>query len=244
MQVNNFGKFIPDLVVETLKKSIYRIDTPRNYWVGINDEPRNNLELYTLKSVRVLFPDIPWDKVHGLEWWYHIGKTIRGVNPHFDCDEQRKMRDKVITTPMGCSINYLTDSLEAPTVITNVEPDWYPGDRFYRPTEVTYSFPGKGKTITFRPKYLHGIKTAELKSDRITLMCNVWHYRPDETVRVSLVEDLANFELFPVEPTPPALYSGATQPFPFPYFGGSSTLPYPSSHSLFDTLTVPVSQVG
>jgi hypothetical protein len=238
MDIKDFGKAIPDEVVALLKKSIYKVDTPRNYWVGINDTPRNNLELYTLKSVKNLFPEIPQEKIHGLEWWYHIGKTIRGVNPHFDCDEQRKMRDKVITTPLGCSINYLTDSLEAPTVITNVEPDWYPGERFHKPTTVTYSFPGKGKTITFNSRYLHGIKTAELKSDRITLMCNVWHYRPDETVRVALVEDLVDFELPAATPKPPETYEGTVEPFPFEYFGGRATLPYPKDRKLFQTLSL------
>lgn len=59
MNVKDFGKIIPDEVVTLLKKSIYKIDTPRNYWVGIEDTPKNNLELFTFKvstSCTPLFP--------------------------------------------------------------------------------------------------------------------------------------------------------------------------------------------
>lgn len=236
MNVKDFGKIIPDEVVALLKQSIYKIDTPRNYWVGIDDTPKNNLELFTFKSLDILHPSIPREQICGFEWWYHIGKTIRGVNPHFDCDEHKKMNEKIISTPLGCSINYLTDSPEAPTIITNVEPDWHRDSRFYAPTQTVYSFPGVGKSLTFSPKYLHGIKTASLKTDRITLMCNVWNYRPKETVRVSLVEELVEFELLPRVPSPPTPYSNETEPFQFDYFGGGACLRCPKEFQAGDTL--------
>ncbi len=236
MNIKTFNQFIPDHIVQVLKRSIYKIDTPRNYWVGINDVPRNNLELYTQESIKFLFPNILREDIVGLEWWYHIGKTIRGVNPHFDCDEQRKMKEKIITTPLGCSINYLTDSVEAPTVITNVEPDWWPSDRFYNPTEVVYSFPGKGKTITFGPRYFHGIKNASLKTDRITLMCNVWNYRPAETVRVNLVEELVELSLSAQDPLSCGHYDETVEPFDFSYLGKKVLLPYPTQRNLYETL--------
>ena len=236
MNVKDFGKVIPDKVVELLKKSIYKIDTPRNYWVGVEDAPRNNLELFTFKSLEILHPSIPREQICGFEWWYHIGKTIRGVNPHFDCDEHKKMNEKIISTPLGCSVNYLTDSAEAPTVITDVEPEWHCEPRFYSPTQVSYSFPQKGKSITFDPKYLHGIKNATLASDRITLMCNVWGYRPKDTVRVILEEDLVDFSLLPRTPSFPSLASRSDEIFHFPYFGGSASLPYPADPKPGDTL--------
>ena len=242
MIVNDFGKVCPDHVGEILKESISKIDTPRNYWVGVNDTPQNNLELYTFKLTEILHPHIARSEICGFEWWYHIGRTIKGVNPHFDCDEYRKMEEKVITTPMGCSITYLTDSVEAPTVITNVEPDWYPHEKFQRPTEVVYSFPGKGKVITFGPKYLHGIKTATLASDRITVMCNIWNYQPSRTVRVALVEELEDFDLVPRTSVLPRNYEGDCEPFAFNYFGVSASLPFPKEPQLSDTLVLNTNQ--
>ena len=227
-------------MLDTLTESISKIDTPRNYWVGLNDAPRNNIELYTLRSWRAYHPTIDPRSVVGLEWWYHVGKTIIGVNPHFDCDEQKKMREHVIRVPLGCTINYLSDSPEAPTVITNVEPDWYPGEKFYRPTEVVYSPPTAGKTITFNPRYLHGIKAADLTNSRVTLMCNVWDYRPDGTFRVDLVEELADISFDTGHPVPPVEYLGETVPFNFSYFGGSATLPYPAGGARMTvSLTLP-----
>lgn len=236
MEVKDFGKLIPDAVIETLKESISKAGEPNNYWIGLGETPRNNLELFTLKSIGVLFPHVPRSSIVGLEWWFHVGRTIKRVPPHFDCDEQKKMEERSIVSPLGCSVNYLTSSAEAPTVITNVEPDWFQDGRCDQPTEVTYSFPGAGKTITFGPRYLHGVKSASLDSDRITLMCNVWDHRPSNTIRCLMEEELYDFELMPQAGSPPVDYTGPAKNLVFPYFGHSPTLPYPVDPQPFDTL--------
>ena len=50
------------------------------------------------------------------------------------------------------------------------------------PTEVVFSIPEEGRMLTFNPRYIHGVLPHS--EGRITLMYNLWDYRPKGLNRV------------------------------------------------------------
>jgi hypothetical protein len=239
MQVKDFGKLCPDSTVRILKNSINKINITKNYWFSFDDLPQNNIEKFILETFNILFPEIDKDEILGFEWWFHNTKTIKEVQPHFDCDEYKRSNQNIIVPPLGCSVTYLTDSLLSPTIITNIKSD----NKEYKsilPTEMVYSFPGVGKTITFGPLYLHGIKNYpnDLDKERLTLLYNVWNYKPNGIDRSLLVEDIEDLEISPNTFTSPITFNGESKIFYYKLFEKILLLKFPIDYQLYDTYKI------
>jgi hypothetical protein len=104
---------------------------------------------------------------------------------HVDCDEYLKKEQLEYSYPLLSSVTYLNDS-NIPTVITNIDMDRYMYKEFEKDLCLFFSFPKKGKQITFDGKYFHGSAFLEDKfdtddgknEDRYIIAINLWDKKP------------------------------------------------------------------
>jgi hypothetical protein len=102
---------------------------------------------------------------------------------HVDCDEYLKKEQLEYNYPLLSSVTYLNDS-NIPTVITNIDMDRYMYKDFEKDLKLFFSFPKKGKQITFVGKYYHGSAFLEhdnavsKNEDRYIIAVNLWNKKP------------------------------------------------------------------
>ena len=184
MNVVQYRPVINSISLYELVREVKMFDPlPGNCWIGLHDEPENALEKYVLDSYDMYFKDM-FPNVTGFEWWFHyIKKCDRMIAFHSDHDEMvRRENEGEMIYPLLSTVTYLNNH-KSPTIVWdtstgNTQKEY----RNIPPTEVVFSIPEEGRMLTFNPRYIHGVLPQS--EGRITLMYNIWDYRPKGLNRV------------------------------------------------------------
>ena len=184
MNVVQYRPVINSISLYELVREVKMFDPlPGNCWIGLHDEPENALEKYVLDSYDMYFKD-KFPNVTGFEWWFHyIKKCDRMIAFHSDHDEMvRRENEGEMIYPLLSTVTYLNNH-KSPTIVWdtstgNTQKEY----RNIPPTEVVFSIPEEGRMLTFNPRYIHGVLPQS--EGRITLMYNIWDYRPKGLNRV------------------------------------------------------------
>jgi len=123
------------------------------------------------------------NKTYFVEFW--VKDKYQTSALHVDCDEALKKELLEYNYPFLSSVTYLNDS-KIPTVITNIDMDRYMYKEFEKNLSLFFSFPKKGKQITFDGKYFHGSAFLEdeidndvgKNEDRYIIAINLWDKKP------------------------------------------------------------------
>ena len=184
MNIVQYRPVINSISVYELVRQVKMFDPlPGNCWIGLHDEPENALEKYILDSYDMYFKDM-FPNVTGFEWWFHyIKKCDRMIAFHSDHDEMvRRENEGEMIYPLLSTVTYLNNH-KSPTIVWDTSTG--NNQKEYRnipPTEVVFSIPEEGRILTFNPRYIHGVLPQS--EDRITLMYNIWDYRPKGLNRI------------------------------------------------------------
>jgi hypothetical protein len=244
MKIKDYGKICSNETIEVLKNSmdfvISNYKMKGTYWMSINKKPKNNIENFILKTFNLYFSKIDKKSVAGIEWWYRTSNyKVQDCNEkqkivlHFDFDEDIYASKNIVISPLGCSITYLTNTKNGPTIITNVESTG-PKTHFPElPTEIVYSHPGEGKFLTFDPKYLHGI--GETEECRLTLLYNIWNYKITDARELSFSEDLDTLEIDNNKEKNINEYTGPFEYIDIDVLKMPMSVKKPSKYNLYDT---------
>ncbi len=177
MNIVQYRPVINSISLYELVREVKMFDPlPGNCWIGLHDEPENALEKYVLDSYDMYFKD-KFPNVTGFEWWFHYIKF------HSDHDEMvRRENEGEMIYPLLSTVTYLNNH-KSPTIVWDTSTG--NNQKEYRnipPTEVVFSIPEEGRMLTFNPRYIHGVLPQS--EGRITLMYNIWDYRPKGLNRV------------------------------------------------------------
>lgn len=178
MNIKQYPPVINSISLDNLVREVKMFDPlPGNCWIGLHDEPENALEKYILDSYDMYFKDM-FPNVTGFEWWFHfIEKCDRMIAFHSDHDEMvRRENEGEMIYPLLSTVTYLNNH-KSPTIVWDTSTG--KNQKEYRnipPTEVVFSIPEEGRMLTFNPRYIHGVLPHS--EGRITLMYNIWDYRP------------------------------------------------------------------
>lgn len=178
MNIKQYPPVINSISLDNLVREVKMFDPlPGNCWIGLHDEPENALEKYILDSYDMYFKDM-FPNVTGFEWWFHfIEKCDRMIAFHSDHDEMvRRENEGEMIYPLLSTVTYLNNH-NSPTIVWDTSTG--KTQKEYRnipPTEVVFSIPEEGRMLTFNPRYIHGVLPHS--EGRITLMYNIWDYRP------------------------------------------------------------------
>jgi len=184
MNINQYPPVINSISLDNLVREVKMFDPLRgNCWIGLHDEPENALEKYVLDSYDMYFKDM-FPNVTGFEWWFHyIKECDRMIAFHSDHDEMvRRENEGEMIYPLLSTVTYLNNH-KSPTIVWDTSTG--NNQKEYRnipPTEVVFSIPEEGRILTFNPRYIHGVLPQS--EDRITLMYNIWDYRPKGLNRI------------------------------------------------------------
>ena len=184
MNINQYPPVINSISLDNLVREVKMFDPLRgNCWIGLHDEPENALEKYVLDSYDMYFKDM-FPNVTGFEWWFHyIKECDRMIAFHSDHDEMvRRENEGEMIYPLLSTVTYLNNH-NSPTIVWDTSTG--NNQKEYRnipPTEVVFSIPEEGRILTFNPRYIHGVLPQS--EDRITLMYNIWDYRPKGLNRI------------------------------------------------------------
>jgi hypothetical protein len=134
----------------------------------------------TESSENIVSVDEIKDKYY-VEFW--VKNKCQTSALHVDCDEYLRKEELEYSYPLLSSVTYLNDC-DIPTVITNIDMDRYMYKDFEKDLNLFFSFPKKGKQITFDGKYYHG--SAFLgddidigkNEDRYIIAINLWDKKP------------------------------------------------------------------
>jgi hypothetical protein len=115
-----------------------------------------------------------------VEFWVKNKYQTSGL--HVDCDENLRREHLEYNYPLLSSVTYLNDC-NTPTVITNIDMDRYMYKEFEKDLHLFFSFPKKGKQITFDGKYYHGSAILDKEfdfsnEDRYIIAINLWDKQP------------------------------------------------------------------
>ena len=184
MNINQYPPVINSISLDNLVREVKMFDPLRgNCWIGLHDEPENALEKYVLDSYDMYFKDM-FPNVTGFEWWFHyIKKCDRMIAFHSDHDEMvRRENEGEMIYPLLSTVTYLNNH-KSPTIVWDTSTGKHQKEyRNIPPTEVVFSIPEEGRILTFNPRYIHGVLPQS--EDRITLMYNIWNYRPKGLNRI------------------------------------------------------------
>jgi hypothetical protein len=178
MNIKQYPPVINSISLDNLVREVKMFDPlPGNCWIGLHDEPENALEKYVLDSYDMYFKD-KFPNVTGFEWWFHyIKKCDRMIAFHSDHDEMvRRENEGEMIYPLLSTVTYLNNH-KSPTIVWDTSTGKHQKEyRNIPPTEVVFSIPEEGRMLTFNPRYIHGVLPHS--EGRITLMYNIWDYRP------------------------------------------------------------------
>ena len=178
MNIKQYPPVINSISLDNLVRAVKMFDPlPGNCWIGLHDEPENALEKYILDSYDMYFKDM-FPNVTGFEWWFHfIEKCDRMIAFHSDHDEMvRRENEGEMIYPLLSTVTYLNNHKSPPIVWDTSTGKTQKEYRNIPPTEVVFSIPEEGRMLTFNPRYIHGVLPHS--EGRITLMYNIWDYRP------------------------------------------------------------------
>ena len=178
MNIKQYPPVINSISLDNLVREVKMFDPlPGNCWIGLHDEPENALEKYILDSYDMYFKDM-FPNVTGFEWWFHyIKECDRMIAFHSDHDEMvRRENEGEMIYPLLSTVTYLNNH-KSPTIVWDTSTGKHQKEyRNIPPTEVVFSIPEEGRMLTFNPRYIHGVLPHS--EGRITLMYNIWDYRP------------------------------------------------------------------
>ena len=178
MNIVQYRPVINSISLYELVREVKMFDPlPGNCWIGLHDEPENALEKYVLDSYDMYFKDM-FPNVTGFEWWFHyIKECDRMIAFHSDHDEMvRRENEGEMIYPLLSTVTYLNNH-KSPTIVWDTSTGKHQKEyRNIPPTEVVFSIPEEGRMLTFNPRYIHGVLPHS--EGRITLMYNIWDYRP------------------------------------------------------------------
>ena len=213
MNIKQYPPVINSISLDNLVREVKMFDPlPGNCWIGLHDEPENALEKYILDSYDMYFKDM-FPNVTGFEWWFHyIKKCDRMIAFHSDHDEMvRRENEGEMKYPLLSTVTYLNNH-NSPTIVWDTSTG--KTQKEYRnipPTEVVFSIPEEGRMLTFNPRYIHGVLPQS--EDRITLMYNIWDYRPKGLNRIdqrTLRRTISSQFFAEQKPTDPVKWLGET----------------------------------
>jgi len=213
MNIKQYPPVINSISLDNLVREVKMFDPlPGNCWIGLHDEPENALEKYILDSYDMYFKDM-FPNVTGFEWWFHyIKKCDRMIAFHSDHDEMvRRENEGEMIYPLLSTVTYLNNH-KSPTIVWDTSTG--KTQKEYRnipPTEVVFSIPEEGRILTFNPRYIHGVLPQS--EDRITLMYNIWNYRPKGLNRIdqrTLRRTMSSQFFAEQEPIDPVKWLGET----------------------------------
>ena len=213
MNIKQYPPVINSISLDNLVREVKMFDPlPGNCWIGLHDEPENALEKYILDSYDMYFKDM-FPNVTGFEWWFHyIQKCDRMIAFHSDHDEMvRRENEGEMIYPLLSTVTYLNNH-KSPTIVWDTSTG--KTQKEYRnipPTEVVFSIPEEGRILTFNPRYIHGVLPQS--EDRITLMYNIWNYRPKGLNRIdqrTLRRTMSSQFFAEQEPIDPVKWLGET----------------------------------
>ena len=213
MNIKQYPPVINSISLDNLVREVKMFDPlPGNCWIGLHDEPENALEKYILDSYDMYFKDM-FPNVTGFEWGFHyIKKCDRMIAFHSDHDEMvRRENEGEMIYPLLSTVTYLNNH-KSPTIVWDTSTG--KTQKEYRnipPTEVVFSIPEEGRMLTFNPRYIHGVLPQS--EDRITLMYNIWDYRPKGLNRIdqrTLRRTISSQFFAEQKPTDPVKWLGET----------------------------------
>lgn len=114
-----------------------------------------------------------------IEFW--CKQMGRNRSLHVDCDERDK-RNGILVYPLLSCVTYLNDTLNCPTILTNINMDCYTSKFFKTQREVLLSLPIRNKQITFDGSFFHGSTTLCETQDiyeRYIIAINFWNRKPN-----------------------------------------------------------------
>ena len=185
MTVESYSSYLSnakDLQVEA--KNILAVDPEQKltWWYDFNRAPENIIESFIFKSARQhnLFHSYV-----GAEWWIREHTSIESDwRFHTDVDVDRLERDHEVHAAPFSTVTYLCDSGQ-PTVLVDHYNDWTNthGNITGENNWTFWSAPKLGKHINWSIPYYHGVPAnfgSLVNETRITLMYNVWRWKPLE----------------------------------------------------------------
>lgn len=229
MKVVQYPPVINSPSVVKLLREVYMMNPlPGNCWVGLDDEPENSIEKYILDCYDLYLKEL-YPQAKGFEWWFHyIEFDDRMIGFHSDHDEMiRRDNEGEMKYPLVSTVTYLNNHI-SPTIVWDTTTG--SNEREVKncpPSEVVFSLPEEGRMLTFDPRYIHGVLPCS--KDRITLMFNVWDYKPEALHRVGVrtyrVEDCEFF--LPKGSRLPTAWLGKTCDSTVDLFGKRVTYKHP-----------------
>ena len=158
------------------------------FWLDITAEPKNTIEKYILSTYKKVIADsnIDESEVVGFEWWHHHAiRDTEVISIHFDCDESKSnaldRSNTRMVTPLRGTVTYLEEPNQAPTVIFGIKQESEAVSGISDNIKnVAYSYPKKGRLLSFDGSYMHGVFPPKTRMIRMTLMYNIWQYRLPE----------------------------------------------------------------
>tara|TARA_R100001510_G_C7639918_1_gene197639 strand:+ start:391 stop:1233 length:843 start_codon:yes stop_codon:yes gene_type:complete len=156
------------------------------FWLDKTAEPKNTIEKYILSTYKKVIADsgIDESQVAGFEWWHHHAiREMDVIDIHFDCDEHKSTarNSTGMVTPLRGTVTYIEEPNQAPTVIFGIKQESESvSDISDNISNVAYSYPKKGRLLSFDGSYMHGVFPPKSPMIRMTLMYNIWQYRLPE----------------------------------------------------------------
>jgi hypothetical protein len=132
-----------------------------------------------------------------VEFW--VKSKYQNSTLHVDCDEYLRKEQLEYNYPLLSSVTYLNDC-NIPTVISNIDMDRYMYKEFEKDLKLFFSFPKKGKQITFDGKYYHGSAFFHddtdigKNEDRYIIAINLWDKKPNNVEYYYYNNKYTNFE--------------------------------------------------
>jgi len=171
-QTDDLITYIRDsIITESLKKT-YLLDTTRSTYTLL-EKYVHDTAMFHLKRMNI--DDM---ENHYIEFWckthFHTHRL------HVDCDQKL---EHIYKYPLLACVTYLNDSLNCPTIITNVDNDCYKFKEFCTQTGIALSIPKRNKQITFDGKFYHGCTTlsdGHMEDERIIIAINLWGTKPNK----------------------------------------------------------------
>jgi len=218
MNVSNYPSTVDAISLLGIKNEVESFNPlPGNMWVGIHDEPENNIEKYIQDSFDFYLKDnynlsgIPYGKPVGFEWWFHVfNEDERMISFHSDHDEMIRRENEGEMKYPFCSVELYLTNHTSPSMILDTINGKYDRELLkFPPSEMVFSYPEEGTMLAYNPRYIHGVGPNQNKG-RMSLWYNVWHYRPKALGRVNIQTNINDCRFYKVEEEFPVQWLGET----------------------------------
>tara|TARA_B100000287_G_scaffold413967_1_gene446039 strand:+ start:364 stop:1089 length:726 start_codon:yes stop_codon:yes gene_type:complete len=227
MKVIQYPPIIDSWSLDQLKREVHMFDPlPGNCWIGLHDEPENTIEKYIQDSYDMYLKEL-YPTAKGFEWWFHFIKDCDSmVGFHSNHDEMiRRDNEGEMKYPLISTVTYLNNHI-SPTIVWDTTTG--SNERELKdcpPSEVVFSLPEEGRMLTYNPRYIHGV--LPYSEDRITLMYDVWDYRPEALHRIGTRTLRSDCHFYRTQGRLPVTWLGQTSTTTVEYFDRMITFKTP-----------------